>query len=82
MYIVSDMNEISDIVDRNLMHVAKKKIRGYARFSEEGLSDIKKIHDGVYENLAKAVNAFNTGDKALAKEVADSKSAIRLWKRS
>lgn len=78
LYIVSDMNEISDIVDRNLMHVAKKKIRGYARFSEEGLSDIKKIHDGVYENLAKAVNAFNTGDKALAKEVADSKSAIRL----
>ena len=58
LYIVSDMNEISDIVDRNLMHVAKKKIRGYARFSEEGLSDIKKIHDGVYENLAKAVNAF------------------------
>jgi phosphate:Na+ symporter len=78
LYIVSELDEIADIIDRNLMHIAKKKIRSYSRFSDEGIADIKKIHAADYDNLAKAVNAFNANDAGLAKEVADSKPAIRL----
>ena len=78
LYIVSDLDKIADIIDRNLMHIAKKKIRSYSRFSDEGLADIKKIHVVVYDNLAKAVNAFNSRDAGLAKEVFDSKQATRL----
>ncbi len=78
LYIVSDLDEISDIIDRNLMHLSKKKIRSFSRFSDEGLEDIKKIHKIVYENLVKAMNAFEANDKALAKEVADSKASVRL----
>ena len=78
LYIVSDLDEIADIIDRNLMHIAKKKIRSYSRFSDEGLADIKKIHSVVYENLAKAINAFDTNNTGLAKEVSDSKPVVRL----
>lgn len=78
LYIVSDLDEISDIIDRNLMHIARKKIRGYSRFSDEGIADIKKIHAVVYENLNKTINAFGSDDKGLAKEVADSKPKMRL----
>ncbi|MCL1972159.1 MAG: Na/Pi cotransporter family protein [Endomicrobia bacterium] len=78
LYIASDLDEIADIIDRNLMHIAKKKIRSYSRFSDEGLADIKKIHAVVYDNLSKAINAFGTNDTGLAQEVADSKPAIRL----
>ncbi|MCL2145140.1 MAG: Na/Pi cotransporter family protein [Endomicrobia bacterium] len=79
LYILSDLDEISDIIDRNLMHIARKKIRGYSRFSDEGIADIKKIHAAVYDNLAKAINAFNTNDAGLAKEVSDSKPAVRIF---
>jgi phosphate:Na+ symporter len=78
LYIVSDMDEIADIIDRNLMHIARKKIRSYLRFSNEGMADIKKIHAAVYDNFAKAMNAFSGGDAGLAKEVASSKPSIRL----
>ncbi|MDR1195458.1 MAG: Na/Pi cotransporter family protein [Endomicrobium sp.] len=78
LYIVSDLDEIADIIDRNLMHIARKKIRSYSRFSNEGMADIKKIHAAVYDNFAKAMNAFNSGDAGLAKEAAASKPTIRL----
>jgi len=78
LYILSDLDEIADIVDRNLMHIAKKKIRSHSRFSDEGLEDIKKIHAGVCENLTKALNAFAAEDKGLAKEVADFKASVML----
>ncbi len=77
LYILSDLDEIADIIDRNLMHISKKKINSFSRFSDEGLADIKKIHSAVNENLVKALNAFDTNDKGLAKEVADSKQSIR-----
>ncbi|MCL2335447.1 MAG: hypothetical protein FWC57_05225, partial [Endomicrobia bacterium] len=78
LYILSDLDEIADIIDRNLMHTAKKKIRSHSRFSEEGLDDIKKIHADACANLAKALNAFSAEDKGLAKEVADYKSHVMV----
>lgn len=78
LYVVSDLDEISDIIDRNLMHLSKKKIRSYSRFSDEGLTDIQKIHKVVYENLVKVLNAFEANDKGMAKEAADSKAGVRL----
>lgn len=77
LYILSDLDEISDIIDRNLMHIAKKKISSFSRFSKEGLEDIQKIHTRICENLEKVLNAFNSDDKVLAKEVADSKSLVQ-----
>ncbi|MDR1940944.1 MAG: hypothetical protein LBQ47_01280, partial [Endomicrobium sp.] len=77
LYILSDLDEISDIIDRNLMHIAKKKISSFSRFSDEGLGDIKEIHAAVYSNFTKVLNAFENWDKDAAEEVFRSKPAVR-----
>lgn len=77
LYVLSNLDEISDIVDRNLMHTARKKIRSFSRFSQEGLEDITKIHGVVCENMSKVLNAFSSDDKALASEVAAAKASVR-----
>ncbi|MDR2616826.1 MAG: hypothetical protein LBC22_03320 [Endomicrobium sp.] len=66
------MSEISEIIDRNLMHIAKKKVYSYVRFSDEGLKDIQNIYNLVYSNLTKVLSSFFLEDKALAKNVASS----------
>ena len=77
LYILSDLSEIADIVDRNIMNIAKKKISNFIRFSEEGWQDIKKFHALIDANFAKLLNAFETDDKDIAKEVNDSKRDIK-----
>jgi phosphate:Na+ symporter len=66
------LSEISEIIDRNLMHIAKKKVYSYVRFSDEGLKDIQNIYNLVYSNLTKVLSSFFLEDKALAKNVASS----------
>ncbi|MDR2192519.1 MAG: Na/Pi cotransporter family protein [Endomicrobium sp.] len=77
LYILSDLAEIADIIDRNIMNIAKKKIGGFIRFSDEGWQDIKKLHALVDSNFAKLLNAFETGDKDIAKEVSQAKRAVK-----
>lgn len=72
LYILSNLSEISEIIDRNLMHIAKKKVYSYVRFSDEGLKDIQNIYNLVYSNLTKVLGSFLLEDKALAKNVASS----------
>ena len=77
LYILSDLNEIADIVDRNVMNIAKKKTSNFIRFSEEGWQDIKKFHSLIDANFAKLLNAFETDDKDIAKEISASKRAVK-----
>ena len=77
LYILSDLNEIADIIDRNVMNIAKKKISNYIRFSNEGWQDIEKFHSLVDANFSKLLNAFATDDRDIAKEVSDSKRAVK-----
>jgi phosphate:Na+ symporter len=47
----SDLETIGDIVDIDLMHLAKKKIRKGLEFSKEGTEEIRRFHARVMENL-------------------------------
>ncbi|MCL2485692.1 MAG: Na/Pi symporter [Endomicrobia bacterium] len=78
LYVLDNLDEIADIIDRNLMYTARKKIRSFSRFSEEGLEDIKKIHGVVCENMVRVMNAFSSEDEVLAEEVAALKARVRL----
>ncbi|MDR1418404.1 MAG: hypothetical protein LBI80_04535 [Endomicrobium sp.] len=51
LYILSDLSKISAIIDRNLMHSAKRKMYSNVKFSDEGLKDIESIYSLVYSNL-------------------------------
>jgi phosphate:Na+ symporter len=73
----TNLEHIGDIVDRNLMEIAIKKIRAQARFSEEGMKDITAFHARVVDNLKLALNVFMSGDRALARRLLQEKSAAR-----
>lgn len=58
LYIAGDLEQIADIIHRNLMYISRQKIRNHLRFSQEGLEDIKYLHDIVNNNCLKILNYF------------------------
>jgi phosphate:Na+ symporter len=73
----TNLEHIGDIVDKNLMELAAKKIRhGYA-FSAEGIADIRHFHGQMMESLKLAFNVFATRDVALARRLFAEKVAMR-----
>lgn len=76
LYIVADLEQISDIIHRNLMYISQEKIERHLRFSDDGLSDIKYLHKLVYANCSKIVDSFESGDITAANEVLLSENEI------
>ena len=73
----ANLEHVGDIVDKNLMELAAKKIKhGYA-FSKEGEDDIRQFHALVMENLRLAFNVFTTRDLALARRLFSDKTTMR-----
>jgi len=78
---VSNMENIGDIVDRNLMELAKKKLRNQARFSEPGAEEIRLLHKHIQQNLELAIAAFASHDHALAHQVLERKPELSQTER-
>jgi phosphate:Na+ symporter len=73
----TNLEHIGDIVDKNLMELAAKKIRhGYA-FSPEGIDDIRHFHRQMMDSLKLAFNVFATRDLTLARRLVAEKAAVR-----
>ena len=72
----SDLETIGDIVDIDLMHLAKKKIRKGLEFSKEGTEEIRRFHARVMENLELSIAAFTSGDVELARKLLRHKVKI------
>jgi phosphate:Na+ symporter len=72
----SDLETIGDIVDIDLMHLAKKKIRKRLEFSKEGTEEIRSFHARVMENLDLSIAAFTSGDAELARKLLRHKVRI------
>ncbi|HEY6981011.1 Na/Pi cotransporter family protein [Reyranella sp.] len=73
----TNLEHIGDIIDKNLMELAAKKIKNRYAFSAEGLGELKAFHARVSENLRLALNVFTTRDIALARRLVAEKAAIR-----
>ncbi len=73
----TNLEHIGDIIDKNLMELATKKIKNRYAFSSEGLAELKAFHSRVLENLRLALNVFTTRDIALARRLVAEKTAIR-----
>jgi phosphate:Na+ symporter len=78
---VNDMENIGDIVDKNLMELAKKRLNKAVRFSEPGLREIVQLHKKVLQNLELAISAFASSDPALAQQVLEQKLEISQSER-
>jgi len=75
----SNMENIGDIIDKNLMELAKKKITSGVSFSEEGLKEILEFHQMVLENFDISISAFASRNKDLAQKVLRNK--VRIGER-
>jgi phosphate:Na+ symporter len=75
--VISNLESIGDVIDKNLMEIARKKARKCVNFSAEGHKDIEDLHGRVLENLELAMSAFTTGDRAIAERVFRNKARIK-----
>lgn len=78
---VNNLENIGDIVDKNLMELAKKKLSKGARFSDAGAQEIALLHKNVQQNLELAIAAFAGGDPVLAQQVLERKLELSQTER-
>jgi phosphate:Na+ symporter len=81
LFTVINLEEIGDVIEKDLMELAEKKIRGHYRFSAQGWAEIVDLHRMVVENLELAISAIATQDKGIAEKVVRHKSNINLMER-
>lgn len=72
-----NLEHIGDIIDKNLMELASKKIKKQLRFSQEGARELNEIHRAVQDNLRLAMSVFLSGDVASARMLLAQKNRIR-----
>jgi phosphate:Na+ symporter len=78
---IGNLENIGDIIDKNLMELARKKIYQGRRFSDVGWAQIQEFHGLVSKNLERAIAAFAANDRGLAQEVLDQRPLIRTRER-
>ncbi len=81
LFTVVNLEEIGDVIEKDLMELAEKKMRGHYRFSGQGWKEIVDLHTMVVENLELAISAVATQDKGIAEKVVRHKSNINLMER-
>jgi len=77
----ANLENIGDIIDKNLMDLARKKLYQGRRFSEAGEAEIVEFHGLVSKNLERAIAAFAAGERGLAQEVLDQRPVVRQRER-
>jgi phosphate:Na+ symporter len=73
----TNLEHVGDIIDKNLMELAAKKIKKQLSFSPEGLVELKRFHGQVVDNMRLALNVFASRDVELARRLLHEKSAMR-----
>jgi phosphate:Na+ symporter len=72
-----NLEHIGDIVDKNLMELAAKKIRHKAHFSDEGFVEISNLHRRLLENFKLAFAVFMSDDVEMARRLLTEKARFR-----
>ncbi len=78
----TNLEHIGDIIDKNLMELAAKKIKNKRKFSLDGAAELTALHRRVLDNLKLALGVFISGDVKIARQLLDEKVAIRDAERA
>jgi phosphate:Na+ symporter len=78
---INDLENIGDIIDINLLDLARKKGYQGLRFSEEGTREIIDLHQMVGRDFDAAVVAFGSGDRSQAQKVVSGKARVNQRER-
>jgi phosphate:Na+ symporter len=73
----TNLEHIGDIIDKNLLELAAKKIKDGTVFSHDGMSELEEMHGEVVANLKLALSVFMSGDPLLARRLMEQKVHIR-----
>jgi phosphate:Na+ symporter len=72
-----NLEHVGDIIDKNLMDLASKKIRRGITFSKEGEADLVEFHQHVLDSLRLSVGIFVSGDIEVARQLIAAKAQLR-----
>ena len=78
---IGNLENIGDIIDKNLMELARKKLYQGRKFSEAGGAELIEFHGMISKNLERAIAGFAANDQSLAQEVLDQRPVIRQRER-
>ncbi len=76
-----NLESMGDIIDRNVMPLAMKRITKGITFSQEGMDEIVSFHKRVLENFDTALSAFASNDRDLADSVLRNKEELGVMER-
>jgi len=72
-----NLEHIGDIIDKNLMELATKKIKNRYELSKDGTAELEGFHKRILENLKLAFSVFISGDVKSARALIREKSGLR-----
>jgi len=72
-----NLEHIGDIIDKNLMEIANKKIKHKYEFSKEGAAELEAFHKRIIENLKLAFSVFMNADARVARTLIEEKTQLR-----
>ena len=73
----TNIEHVGDVIDKNLMPLALKKIKNQQQFSSAGFKEIEHIHRLVIESIQLAQSVFISGDTDSARRLVEGKETIR-----
>ena len=77
-----NLEHVGDIIDKNLIEIAEKKIRKNQDFSPVGMQEICDLHTRVLANLQLGLNVFINGDLKSAQRLLSEKEQFRNLERA
>ncbi|HEY6922321.1 MAG TPA: Na/Pi cotransporter family protein, partial [Steroidobacteraceae bacterium] len=72
-----NLEHVGDIIEKNLMDSATKKIKRQIVFSDEGAAELEAFHQEVCDNLKLAFSVFMSGDVRIARQLIAEKTSLR-----
>jgi phosphate:Na+ symporter len=72
-----NLEHIGDIIDKNLMELAAKKIKHKYEFSKDGAAELESFHKHTIDNLKLAFSVFLNEDVRLARTLIEEKTQVR-----
>lgn len=73
----TNLEHVGDVIDKNIVPMAQKKIKHHIRFSDMGFKEIENIHRRVLENVQLAESIFVSEDKEMAQKLLLGKQIIK-----
>lgn len=73
----TNLEHVGDIIDRNLLILAEKKIRDKSSFSLEGKTELNNLFQLVLDSVRLAQTVFISGDTRLARQLVEDKAVIK-----